>query len=393
MGIQLTNEQVHCLYEIENWWNKLYKQTYEISGSPGTGKTSIVRYFIEYIGLNIRDVAFVCYMGKAAMQLARNGLPARTIHSLIYTYEKVLDIGEDGKIKTYENGKPKYTFRFTLKDSLPDRIKLIVVDEASMVNKDIVEDILSFDLPVIALGDLNQLPPVFGNPVFLKNPDYRLTQIMRQAEGDPIIWLSQRILHNEKLQIGVYGKSSVIPRSNINEFVLKKADVVLTATNKLRHQINKLFREDILNIKKLDMVNEGEKIVCVKNDWQRCINNEIYLMNGIYGTVDYVDIESFNGKKILIDFKPDFLNKKFKNVPLDYKRIMADPTKEYEADPFNWTKDQFEFAYAMTTHKMQGSQAKNVVFLNEPTSFDKDTYRRLVYTAITRAQESITIYL
>ena len=53
--------------------------------------------------------------------------------------------------------------------------------------------------------------------------------------------------------------------------------------------------------------------------------------------------------------------------------------------------DEFEFAYAITTHLSQGSQYNNVVFLNERTHFDKETYKKLQYTAITRAIDKITI--
>jgi exodeoxyribonuclease-5 len=80
--------------------------------------------------------------------------------------------------------------RFILKDKLDDDIKLIIIDEAAMVNDKMREELLSFGIPVIFLGDHNQLPPVIGKSSMLDKPDFILTKIMRQAENDPIVYLS-----------------------------------------------------------------------------------------------------------------------------------------------------------------------------------------------------------
>ena len=283
--------------------------------------------------------------------------------------------------------------KFTLKKKLFKKLKLLVLDEAGMVNKQIAQDLLSFGIPIIVLGDLNQLPPVIGEPFFLKEPNVILTKIMRQAEDNPIIYLSQRVLNDEPLQYGSYGQSNIIRKSDMNDFLLKEADIVLTGTNNLRNEINTIFRENIYNIKKLDIPQIGEKIICRKNNWNRCINDTIYMTNGMSGLISYIDMESFNGKSIKLDFQPDFLNKKFKNVVVDYKRLFSTPGKDYDNDPYSFTRDQFEFAYAITVHLSQGSQYKNVVFLNERMRFSKDDYKRLQYTAITRAMDKITIVI
>ena len=391
MAIEFNEQQIYALYDIEKWWHHSTKQVYELSGAAGTGKTTLIKYFIERMNIPLNRVAFVAYMGKASMQMARNGLPAQTIHSLIYEYKKVPETDENGEYVFRKNGRPKMTMGFVLKEKLEKDIDLIVVDEGSTVDEKTGKDILSFGIPVIVLGDLNQLPPVYGKPIFLTNPDYILTQVMRQEEGNPIVWLAHRVLDGESLPLGVYGKSSVIGKADLNNYILKEADVVLTASNKLRNEVNKMFREQITPVRKLDAPNLGEKIICRRNNWKKSIDDVIYLTNGTVGTVTYVDIESFDGDKIKIDFKPDFLQKKFKNLFIDYKRMFGNPGDKQEMKKGPRKIDAFEFAYAITTHLSQGSQYNNVVFLNERTHFDKETYKKLQYTAITRAIDKITI--
>ena len=357
-----------------------------------THNTTLIKYFIDRIGLDMDQVLFVAFQGKAAMQMSRHKLPAKTIHAAIYDFKKVADCDDDGNLQTDEKGNIKKKYVFELKKEIASKPKLIVVDEAGMVGEQNALDLLSFGIPVIALGDLNQLPPVAAKPFFLKEPDYELTQIMRQSERNPIVWLSQEILQNKGLKYGLYGQSQVIRKNELTEFQLQESDIVLTCTNSLRHEVNKLFREDILDIKKLDMISEGEKIICRRNDWHRSIEKLYYLTNGMTGIASYVDVSSFNGRDVKIDFKPDFLKKSFKNIPLDYKHLF-NPTKNEVFSINDLKRNKFEFAYAITTWLSQGSEFDNVVFLLEDAVFDPTLKKQLIYTAITRAKNKITIVM
>ena len=242
MGIELNSQQLQASYMAQRWWNSNTSQVFEISGAAGTGKTTLVRYIMDALEIDMDEVLFLAFMGKAATVMAKNGLPAQTIHSAIYNVEKVPVMGEDGKYERYSNGKIKKKLKFVLKDRIKKGIRLIVVDEGSTVNEKLAEDLLSFGIPVIVLGDLNQLPPVMGNPYFLQDPDVILTQIMRQNENNPIIYLSQKVLNDEPLNVNVYGTSAVISRKSLEDHNFVNADIVLTGTNKLRHFVNALFR-------------------------------------------------------------------------------------------------------------------------------------------------------
>ena len=394
MGIELNNDQVYACYDLENWWHRGTKQLFEISGGAGCGKTFLVRYFIDRINLKYDQVLFVAYMGKAASQLQRNGLPAKTIHSAIYDFKQVPARDKDGKIIIKSNGKLKLVPKFELKDHISKKIKLIVVDEAGMVPEEIAKDLLSFDIPVITLGDLNQLPPVFGNSYFLRNPNVILHQIMRQAEGKPIIWLCNEILSGHDLKIGVYGNSFIIPRSDLSDFHLKNSDVVITCTNRLRYNINNYMRETIKGIKKLEYPHIGEKVICRKNNWNKSIDDGVFLTNGTSGFVDYIYRDSYNKRTMKMDFRPDYTKSIFKNVLFDYKHLYEVPGQEEETtNPYGYFYDKFEYAYAISTHLSQGSQYPNVLFMNEDFTRDPEYRMKLMYTAVSRAINQIGIVI
>lgn len=389
VGIELTQQQVHLVYEIDRWWSEPDSQVFEFTGGSGTGKSTVISYFIDKIGLKYNEVAFLCLQGKGAMELARKGLPARTIHSFIYDYDKELDLDEYGQIQYSSRGKPRTKWVFRLKKELPEDLKLLVIDEASMVNESLARDILSFGLPVIALGDLNQLPPVFGQPFFLNHVRFTLTQIMRQSEDDPIVYLANQILEGKGITYGKYGKSMVLPRRDLSDAALANSDIVITSTNQLRHTINCRFRENILQLKRLNVPHVGERIICRKNNWSRCIENTIYMTNGMCGKIDYVDMSSYKKGVIKVDFHPEFLEKKFKNVKLDFDRLFKNPA-EVDQNSRVFNKDQFEFAYAITCWLAQGSEWDNVIYLHE--RIDDRLAKSLLYTAITRAKKQILVY-
>ena len=393
MGIELNTEQVYAIYELEHWWHSKDNQLFQITGGPGTGKTTLVRYFIERLGLSLENVLFVAYMGKAASILQRNGLPAKTIHSAIYDYVEKFDRDENGHIIIKENGKPKLKHFFELKDHISKKIKLIVLDEASMVDEPIGKDLMSFNIPIITLGDLDQLPPVFGKPFFLQNPNVRLKQIMRQAEGNPIIWLCQQVLAGKELKYGVYGNSAIIKKSEITDYHFKNSDIVITGTNRLRYNINNYCREYIKGIRKLEYPHIGEKVICRKNNWNQCLKGGIYLTNGTSGFVDYIYRDSYNKKTMKMDFRPDFTKSIFRNIEFDYKHMYAISGQENEENNFGFYYDKMEYAYAITCHASQGSQYGKVLYMHEDFMRDSEDRKKLIYTALSRAIESVIVII
>lgn len=393
MGIELNNGQLKAAYLADLWWHHSTKQKFEISGAAGTGKTTLVRYIIDQLNVDMNRVLFTAYTGKVVSVLAKHGLPAKTIHSAFYEYTKVPKKDENGCMMLDEQLRPIMKKTFVKKKYLDKKYDLIVIDESPMVNDEMGRDILSFGVPVIALGDINQLPPVFGKSCFLAEPDVILKEIMRQAEGSAVIYLSQRILKGEPLIPGVYKTSFVIRRNDITEFQLKAADMILTGTNSLRYAINDKFREEFLQYKRKDFPQVGEKVVCKKNNWDRKLGKSgIYLTNGITGTVEYVSKESFRNDSFTMDFKPDFDCRVFRNLNVCYSRLMHPELEKENYDYAKKFKDQFEFGYATTVYASQGSQWPSVLFFDQKY-MGNDDQKKMEYTAITRAEEQIGILL
>ena len=392
MGVELNTGQLKAAYLADIWWHNSTNQLFEISGAAGTGKTFLVRYIMDQLGIELKNVLFVAYTGKAATVMAANGLPAQTIHSAFYDYVKKPLRDENGRMVFDEKNKPIIKGCFEKKDHLKKKVDLIVIDESPMVNESFAKDIFSFGIPVIALGDRNQLPPVFGDSVFMINPDVTLTEIMRQAEGNPIIYLSQRVLNEEPLVPGVYKNSYIISKRDVQDFQLQNSTMILTGTNHLRYAINDKFRNDYFGYGDKDFPQLGEKVVCKKNNWDRQLGSSgIYLTNGMTGTVEYTSRESFKNDSFIMDFKPDFGNKIFRNLNVCYSRLMSPGLKEENQDFSKKFKDQFEFGYATTVHASQGSQWDSVLFFDERIMRSKEDHKRFEYTAITRGINQIGI--
>ena len=151
-----------------------------ISGYAGTGKSTLIKFIIAALGLEPEQVCYVAYTGKAAQVLKQKGCPNPiTAHKLLY------------KAKPMPNG----TYKFEPKLSLEGEYEIIVVDEISMLPKEMWLRLLSHRIHVIACGDPFQLPPIdkdSDNHV-LDNPHVFLDEIMRQAYDSEIIRFSMWI--------------------------------------------------------------------------------------------------------------------------------------------------------------------------------------------------------
>ena len=384
MNIIYTDEQLELIARIKSWFYSKERQYFAYTGGAGTGKTSVIKACIEELHLNPDEYIGCAFVGKAVLNLLQHEIPATTIHSLIFNTQIEREEYED------DFGRKRYkrSFSFVLKEALQKPYKLIIVDEAPMVNDDLIAKILSFGIKVIFIGDNNQLPPIFGSSSVMQSPDYTLTKIMRQSEDNPIVYLSQAVLRGEPLEIGTYGDSRIVPYYDITKDILTDFDQILCTRNTARDQFNDTIRMDILHRTSKDPVIT-DKIICRQNDWTSEVDG-IFLTNGLIGEI--TDIRRTGASKgyYTIAFQPDFMERDFEDLKLDLKYMRA----SYEQKK-NWgisKYQKFEYGYAITVHLSQGSEYPRVLFADRMYR-DREYLKKLRYTAITRAKQNITIVL
>ncbi len=409
----LTGDQEEALALIEEWFFNLNNQIFVLCGYAGTGKTFLIDYAVKKLGLVAGEsAAFVTPTGKAASVLLRGGTPAGTVHSLIYTREEDIEVDENGEVIS------ERFLRFVKKEKIDAKIKLIVVDETSMVADDVLKDLLSFGVKCLFCGDPAQLPPVGGTNSLLSMPCALLTQIVRQEENNPIVRLAAQARAGEYIDFGDYGKGvAVVSRYDLSaeerKSLFLKADQIIVGTNRTRANINREMREYLGISPNALLPIDGEKIICTLNDWSKTLDEEgnFHLVNGIIGKCYQVQEEG-DGLGFL-DFQADFLTQKTYRIPFDSgiftvgryvhgygdkAYTMQDGSLVHEENYQALRKGKvrredsvcrFEFAYAVTCHKAQGSEYDFVIVLDESGRFENG--KEWLYTAITRAKKKLLI--
>lgn len=380
MGIQLELEQAQAVSKIEDWYKKRSSKRFVLAGLAGTGKTTIVKYFMDKLNLHPDDTAFVAFTGKAALVLTSMGTPATTIHKLIYKVEEDKKTGE---------------IFFTKADKIPNTIKLIVVDEASMVSDDIQKDLESFNVPIIYIGDHGQLPPVQGISKLMMNPDIKLEKIHRQAEGNPIIWLAKLARLGAKIPYKQFAPGVVkMSMKEVTPNLLTTVEQVLCGKNITRNRLNQRIRACIG--KATPKVTVGDRVICLRNNWQKGYING---MTGVVTSIQLFDrsgIEEKDEWRYHVDqpamhLKPDYAMDEFEggelhNIPFD----MGVFTQQVPPDMKNRCIEPFDYAYAITVHKAQGSQYINGMVIEEYLG-DATIHKKWLYTAITRFAHGLVL--
>ncbi len=354
-------EQDDALVAVDRWRRDASAPVFRLFGYAGAGKTTLAKHFAENAG---GEVAFAAFTGKAAHVMRQKGcVGATTIHALIYRPSAADDDGE-----------PSFALRH---DAPASKADLIIIDECSMVDEDLGRDLLSFGKPVLVLGDPAQLPPVKGGGFFTEGePDFMLTEIHRQAADNPIIRLSMAIREG-----GEFDEQSeacrVISREDISTADIMAADQILVGSNKTRKRYNDRLRE--LHGFTGPTPEAGEKLVCLRN------NKKKGLLNGSVWSV--ARQMSPRGARVRFAVTPEEGGKS-QSVSVPRGFFLDGP----ESVPWTQRKsaDEFDYGYALTVHKAQGSQWDDVVLFDESYMF-REHAARWLYTGVTRAAERLIL--
>lgn len=414
--LDLSKDQSDALECLMGWWKSQTSSLITLGGYAGCGKTTIISIFRELLYKEQPDlrVAFCAFTGKAASvmkhklykNINRDILKSDiigTVHSLMYVPE------------TDDNNEIVGWHKVTKID-----YDLIIVDEASMISKQMFDDLSSFKIPIIAVGDHGQLPPIDAVKFnLMDDPIIKLETLHRFAEKDGLIKASMMARIDGYIPFGKLNDQvfKVTPKDPlIGRFVREKMgkfddSIMLCGFNKTRIKMNRLIRNRIFNNIDDDLVNH-DRVVCLKNN-RNAEGCAIY--NGMIGEVisktsysGAYDVkikfpeEQFPYKGVISkDFckeKPDFsqfiiykdlrMLRKAKGVT-DYLSVGSIIKTERQKIYL----DNFDYGYCITVHKSQGSEWGNVVVLEEKSPYwsEGDMWRRWLYTAVTRARDRLLI--
>lgn len=363
-----------------------------IAGYAGVGKSTLIRFIIAALDIDPALVAYIAYTGKAAQVLRSKGCQnAMTAHKLLY------------KSHPRNDG----TFIHVPVETLAP-YRLIVVDEISMLPKKMWDQLLFYGVHVIALGDPGQLPPVASedNDV-LKSPHIFLDEVVRQAAENEIIRLTMDIRAGNVIKGYLGSTVRIVDRNEIlKPGFFSWADQIICGKNNTRRIINEKMRR--MNF--LDRYTEepliDDKVICLRNDWDYTNLNGDALVNGLTGII--VNLEYGEGPKEnpwmkrtpIIDFLPDYEDADpFCGIEIDYKLITTGETTITRGYNSNWKKipqafhpHEFDYGYAITCHKSQGSEFDKVIVLEEYLQNEqRGDHARWLYTAATRASQKLII--
>lgn len=425
--IELTENQKTVLensLEILKTSNRLV-----ITGKAGTGKTTLVKFLIQELKLNPlhRYKYSVCSAPtNKAVKVLRDKMDIEIDKNRFCTIHSALRLKRDinpltgailFKPDPYSEGVPL------------EKVSLLVVDEASMINSEIlryIENNAKINTKVIFVGDEGQLPPVGEpfSPVFHADyPILELTEIIRQTQNNPIIDLSRDLSRikrkiSNRIEIGGYLFSNDFSTVVSTLSAVNGSDHLkyLSWTNQDIDYVNKVVRENIYGSPaKIEL---GESLIFNAPYGENFTNDEIKVLelsieetsftayrkiNPLYN-IDNLDIPQYleNTKRL----KFYVVNKTVRILHEDSEEIFEvmkkDMRKKCMEKLVNW-RDFYAFVesfadikynHAISIHKSQGSTYDQVIINIRNCMLNKDVDERekLLYTAITRAKELVVLY-
>lgn len=375
LDFKLTGEQIDAIK------TSLASKVSIITGGPGTGKTTILRCLLKSYsiisGLDIereefeQQILLLSPTGKASKRLASQ------CEMNAYTIHKALEYDEFGRFKK----------------SICDKLNasLIIVDESSMIDIELLSHLLDAakeSAQIVFVGDIDQLPSVGPGNVLadminsnIINVSY-LTQIMRQKNDSKIIELAHEI-NTKTLNLNIFDDKKELffyetYENNILSFILKIVSKYIASGFDIYQDLQILVpmysrTNGIDNINKAiqEEFNKSENLVKYQNKIFKVNDKVLNLSNKPY-------LGIMNGDAGIIKGITKNDNKYSLHILFDSNMV------EYPYDEL----DSLTLGYAISIHKSQGSEFKNVI-IPMSLEFSVMLKKKLIYTAVTRAKEKL----
>lgn len=423
--MQLGTQQLKAI----EYATDLRRRVVSVSGPAGSGKTTIIKKAVQSLQNAGRRVALAAPTGRAARRISEaTGYAAKTIHKLLEYGKPELDD---------DTGLPKEGTFPARDNENPLGYHDVIVDEYAMVNESLHRDLMDA-LPsgarLLAFGDVEQLPPIepyeydgIDHSPFqqlLKLPSGVVLDTVYRQDRDSGLYMNATRIRSGKppTKTSDFGiKLSETPIREVLNLVkavpgydtLDKQVIVPTKKQELgTHTLNQVIQaaigpkspiREVLPRDKWEekysiQVCPGDKVICHENiydmrdfferyttwngdspDWKSYIPcPECFtILNGEVGTIE--DILPDGSLQIR-------LYDRLVQMPASYREYSARYDRMYVRDP----RKKIDLAYAITTHKMQGSECDEVTYVIH-RSIGWALNRNNIYTAVTRARNAVTL--
>jgi exodeoxyribonuclease-5 len=403
----MTGDQRHALSTIAAWYRGGGRVPLTLGGLAGTGKTTLVTVMLPQVLPPRTVIRYCAFTGKAVhvlnSKLAEAGTDAEatTCHKLLYR-AIILEIckrsglrcvARDGEVRVCDScwypgvaedcHARSVLAGFTPLENPLKGTDLVVLDEASMMPEKLWRDLTAHGVPVLAVGDHGQLPPVGDQFSLMASPHIRLEQIHRQAEDSPVIRLSMMARQGGYIPPGDYGggvtriRHGDLMDGRRFDLDVSNGDMVLCGRNRTRNLLNNMMRAQH---GRTGPPVPGDAVICLRND------HEAGIYNGMRGTIiEAEDVSEQHGEWVYrLVASMDGLDAPWEGCALADQfgapETRNDVTRKVAL---------FDYAYALTVHKAQGSQAPRVMVFEE--RLPGVDHRRWLYTAVTRTERGLIV--
>lgn len=365
-----------------------HRPTVVIKGPAGTGKSAIISEFMRSCG---SQVIVAAPTHKACDVLRQRGVSEpKTIHSLLY---KMVDEVEEIQIfdpetqqpMLDEEGKEVYEERVIGQKWLPRDIpidEMVVFEEASMIGNRMLDDIGRVTTRRAFVGDHFQLPPVKDVDVFhIYQADVELSKVYRLKESGPLA-LATALRLGQPAQPHLFD-IPVLPRtSSTLERVVEVDGQVIVWKNVTRRSVNASIRQ--IRGAKSWKPEPGDRVVFCETD------RDIGVYNGLNAeVVETLSADNFHCKIKVITDAGEYRIVTCPSEPF-MGQVFRREERRKDSDPIH-----IEYAYAMTCHKMQGSEHPEIFVIDDTAEMKdrlgRETTVRWLYTAVTRTSKNLTI--
>ena len=391
--MQFTDDQYYALSKLEKWYRKYTHQIIEISGIVGTGVFDVVKEFIDKMEFDPREIMYLSYDQKQVLELASRRYHAYYLPSIIYKYTREVNFDTLPVVNPISNSI-EYKWKKDVRKKIDERYRLMVMFDSSLLNRTTVEDLCSFGVPIILMRDPILLPSP-DTYTYLRDPNIEIRELNPQLLRNPVTYFANKALRGEKLEFGSYDTVSIVPKKQLNLYNLKSSDMVLTLSDDMMKTMNSVYREKVMKLKTTTNV-VGERIIVMNNMYAHKLVNEdekkikVFLTKGLVGYISKCNKHALSTKYIPIDFKTEFYHEAFTELYIDrhYLNGMNIPSRQQIPDEIMFV----QYAYALSASMARLDHWDKVTLITDPNE-DDDLKRRLMYNAITRCTNSLTLVL